>query len=221
MRDVLDSAVVEALQHAVGQTLPARDSDWARITELHVTHARTLFGVERCRRLTMLILSGCGPIDLGPLSGLTELECLVVRDSGLGSLDGIGDPPLIQLDLSRNLVTDLAPLLRMTRLQNVNTDGNPLSAESYEEVVPALRARGIRVTCSAPRDWQLTLRMRDAGLPYCCYRKAGGLRLNSPGLTHTDLPEFGHPVVHEDELEDLLTSDPARIHDLFARRAQM
>lgn len=221
MTDPLDPAIAEALEQAVGHALPVRDEEWGQITDLHITHARDLAGIEECRDLTMLILRGCDPVHLDQVAGLAKLEGLIVQDSGLVSLDGLGDPPLILLDVSRNLLTDLTPLLALTDLLNINTVGNPLTAKSYEQVIPALRERGALVTSSAPREWRLTVRMQAAGLPYCCYREAGELRLNSPGLGHTDLPEFGHPVVTEEELEGFLASDPAGIHKLFARRDRM
>jgi len=219
--DSVDPAIAAALERLVGHPLPVRDEEWAGIADLHVTHARDLAGIERCRDLTMLVLSGCGRIRLDPVAGLAKLEALVVNNSGLVSLDGLGEPPLILLDVSRNLLTDLTPLLAMSGLQSINTDGNPLSVESYDQVVPALRERGVRVSCSERVEWQLTLRMQAARLPYCCYRKRGELRLNSPGLGHTDRPEFGHPVVTVEELEGCLATDPAVIHELFARRERM
>lgn len=221
MGEPFDPAVVKALERAVGHVLPVRDEEWGQITDLHVKHARTLAGVERCQNLTMLILRGCDPVHLDQVAGLAKLEALIVQDSGLESLEGLGDLSLIQLDVSRNLLTDLTPALEMTGPENIDTAGNPLTAESYEQLIPALRERGMRVTCSGQREWRLTLRMQAAGLPYCCYRDVDQLRLNSPGLRQTDVPEAGHPVVTEEELEGFLESDPAGIHKLFARRDQM
>lgn len=221
MNEPFDPAVVKALQRALGHALPVQDDEWDGITDLHIKHARSLAGIERCQNLTMLILRGCDPVHLNQVAGLTQLRSLIVQDSRLESLEGLSKPPRLQFDVSQNLLTDLTPLLQMTGPENLDTAGNPLTAESYEQVIPALRERGMRVTCSAPEEWQLTLRMQAAGLPYCCYRDMDQLRLNSPGLGHTDMPEAGHPVVTEEELEDLLASDPAGIHKLFARRDEM
>ncbi|WP_405111799.1 hypothetical protein OG559_02285 [Micromonospora sp. NBC_01405] len=221
MAHPLDPAVAEALEQAAGHAPPLTAAEWEQITELHVTHARSLNMIANCRSLEMLIISGCDPVEVAPLADLSGLAALVVNNSGLVSLVGIERLPLLQIDVSRNLVEDLSPLLELPDAQNVNTDGNPLSVESYERIIPELRRRGVRVTCSERREWELTARMRDAGLPFCCYRKAGKLRLNSPGLRHTRLPEFGHPVVTEDELERLLAENPDGVYELFARRDQM
>lgn len=221
MAHPLDPAVAKALQQAAGHSPPLSDAEWEQITELHVAHARSLAGIARCRSLKMLILDGCDPVELGLLVGVTGLAALVVNNSGLVSLEGAERLPLLQIDVSRNLVEDLSPLLQLSDVQNVNTDGNPLSVDSYERIIPELRRRGARVTCSERREWQLTLRLRDAGLPFCCYRKRDKLRLNSPGLRHTELPELGHPVVTENELEELLAKNPDGIYELFARRDRM
>ncbi|SCF03114.1 hypothetical protein GA0074695_2985 [Micromonospora viridifaciens] len=217
----VDPAVAEALERAVGHGPPLTDAEWEQVTELHIAHARSLDGIARCRSLEMLILNGCDPVETGMLADLTGLAALVVNNSGLASLEGVEGLPLLQVDVSRNLVEDLSPLLKLSDVQNINVDGNPLSVESYERVIPELRRRGARVTCSERREWQLTLRLQEAGLPFCCYRKAGKVRLNSPGLRHTEVPEFGHPVVTENELERLLAENPDGVYELFARRDHM
>ncbi|SEQ94256.1 hypothetical protein [Actinokineospora terrae] len=221
MGGALDPAVAAAVEDAVGHALPARDDEWAGIGRLALSNARDLTGLRRCDGLELLVLLGCDPVDLTEVAELARLRSLVVRDSGLVSLAGLHALPLVRAELARNLVVDLGPLLDVTTLLGVSVEGNPLSDDSYERVIPALRARGVRVECSQPREWRLTRRLQDAGLPYCCYRDDSGLRLNSPGLRHTDQPEFGHPVVTEDELTSALASDPEQVHALFARRDDM
>ncbi|RLK54273.1 hypothetical protein [Actinokineospora cianjurensis] len=221
MADVCDPAVAAALEEAIGHALPVRDEEWASVPDLAISNARDLTGLGRCGGLELLVLLGCDAVDLTEVAGLTGLRSLVVRDSGLVSLAGLGAQPLLRAGLARNLVVDLGPLLDVTTLLDVSVEGNPLSDDSYERVIPELRARGVWVECSEPREWRLTRQLQNAGLPYCCYRDDSGLRLNSPGLRHTDTPEFGHPVVTEEELTSALASDPQQVHALFARRDDM
>jgi hypothetical protein len=218
MSQEFDSAVAEALESAVGHALPLGDAEWRKIKTLTIQHARDLTGIERCAEITMLLLLGCDAVDITMISRLTSLKSLVVTDSGLTSLDNMGDLPLMQVDISRNLVTDLAPLLDLRNVQSLYTIGNPLTVESYDEVLPELRSRGVYITASERSEWGLTLRMQEAGLPFICYRKHDVLRLASPGFRLTDLPDYGHSAVTEDELGRALDEDPQQIYQLFERQ---
>lgn len=221
MSQIFDPAVAGALESAAGHDLSLGDSEWRKIQELVIQHARDVTGIERCVRLTMLHLLGCDAVDITVISRLTYLDSLVINDSGLMSLDGMGDLPLIQFNIDRNLVTDLTPLLDLRNVQNLDTIGNPLTAESYEEVLPELRSRGMYITASKRSEWELTIRMQGAGLPFICYRKHGVLRLASPGFRLTERPNLGHSVVTEDELREALDEDPQRIYQLFDRKDQV
>ncbi|MFD1048920.1 hypothetical protein ACFQ1S_26985 [Kibdelosporangium lantanae] len=77
------------------------------------------------------------------------------------------------------------------------------------------------VTSSGRTEWELTLRMRAAGLPFTCYRSHDVLRLASPGFQLTELPNFGHSAVTEDELRRALDEDPQRVHRLWERKDQV
>lgn len=221
MSQTFDPTVVEALESAAGHGLPLKEAEWREIQELTIQHARDLTGVERCGGLTMLNLLGCGTVDIKVISRLTSLNSLVINDSGLTSLDGMGDLPLIQFSINRNLVTDLTPLLDLRNVQNLDAIGNPLTVESYEEVLPELRGRGMYITASERSEWELTARMYTAHLPFICYRSYGVLRLASPGFRLTELPDFGHSAVTEDELREALDEDPQRIYQLFERKDQL
>lgn len=213
-----DPEIIAALELAVGHPAPISDDELARVTHLHVTYARDLRGLDRLPALTLLILTGCDPVPVDKLAGLTGVDSLIINDSGLSSLDGLVGPPLIQLNVAQNLLVDLTPMLALTELIDVNVVGNPLSTASYETVLPALCDRGVMVACSEPADWRRAVRMREAGLPFSCYRDGGRLRLNSPGLSQATMPNFGHPVVTEEEIDGLLDTDPAGLYGVFARR---
>lgn len=221
MNQTFDPAVVKALESAVGHGLPLTDAEWLQIKELTVHHARDLTGIERCAELTSLFVLGCDAVDIRTFSRLTSLESLVVNDSGLTSLDGMDDLSLIQFDISQNLVTDLTPLLELRNVRNLDTIGNPLTVESYDEVLPELRSRGMYITASERSEWELTLRMQEAGLPFICYRADDVLRLASPGFRLTELPDYGHSAVTEDELRRALDEDPQQVYQLFERKDQI
>ncbi|GLY97768.1 hypothetical protein [Actinoplanes sp. NBRC 103695] len=198
--------------------LPANEAEWPALTKLAAMGVRDLAGIERCSSLEILSLSGCGDLDVGHLAGLPHLEVLEISDSGLTSIEGLaGHPRLGSFILSRNLVADLRPLLQMPSLGIVDVVGNPITDDSFHQVVPKLQAQGKFVQCSTRADWQLTLRLRAAGLPFSVYRTQGKLRLVSPGLDHTDSPAFGHVVVSAAEIDRLLTDDPAGVNALFAK----
>lgn len=221
MSNNFDPAVAEALESAAGHGLPFEDTVWRNIEELTIQHARHLTGIEKCTALTMLIVLGCDVVDIETISRLSSLETLVVTDSGLKTLAGMSDLPLLQFDISRNLVTDLTPLLDLRNVENLDTVGNPLTVESYEEVLPELRGRGMYITSSARSEWELTVRMQEAGLPFICYRTQGVLRLASPGFSLTERPNYGHSAVTEDELRGALDEDPQRVYRLFERKDQV
>jgi hypothetical protein len=221
MSQTFDPAVAEALEFAVGHAPPFTDTEWRKFKELTVQHARDLNGIERCTDLTSLLVLGCDTVDIRTISRLTSLESLVVTDSGLTSLAGMGNLSLIQFNISRTLVTDLTPLLDLRNVRNLDTVGNPLTVESYDGVLPELRSRGMYITSSERREWELTLRMQEACLPFICYRKHGVLRLASPGFRLTEFPNMGHSAVTEDELEKALDEDPQHVHRLWERKDQV
>ena len=131
------------------------------------------------RKLKRLWLAGSGLSDLSELSCLTGLERLWLADNAVedvGPLSGMRR--LAWLDLERNAVSDVAPLGRLralTRLRlgsNRVSDagplaaneglgegdvaglrGNPLSEESIQRHVPALRERGATVLAGLSSPW--------------------------------------------------------------------
>ena len=101
--------------------------------------------------LTVLDLSSNEIADLRPLAELTRLTKLSLYGNQVRDLSPLaGLKNLKEINLVRNKVSDLAPLLSDGDSE-IHVSGNPLSAESFDEHIPALRARGVRVTCSAIR----------------------------------------------------------------------
>ena len=102
-------------------------------------------------KLTVLDLSSNEITDLRPLAELTGLTKLSLYGNPVRDVSPLaGLKNLKELNLVHNKVSDLAPLLSDGD-SVFHLSGNPLSAESLDQHVPALRARGVRVACSAIR----------------------------------------------------------------------
>lgn len=191
------------------------------ITELHVSHATSLNGLRNFPALEVLILSGCDPVSLAELPHLDQLISLNIADSALRDLDGIERfPSLLVLDVQRNLLRDVSPLLDCTAT-NIAVSGNPLSRQSHEQVLPALTARRVRVSAAEPREWRLTCRMHAAGVPLSCWKSGSEHFLYAPGLGITAFPERNRIAVDVDQLEAVVARDPHELLTLFGRFAEV
>ena len=88
--------------------------------------------------------------DLSALEGLTSLTRLYLRSNAITDLTPLaGLTNLTLLDLSDNEITDISPLLSNAGLgqgAEIDLRRNPLSDESIHIQVPALTARGVKVT---------------------------------------------------------------------------
>ncbi|HEY9328471.1 MAG TPA: hypothetical protein VIS09_09590 [Streptomyces sp.] len=124
------------------------------------------------------------------------------------------------ISAERNKIQDLRPLLQCN-LGILDVAGNPLSEESYFEVIPKLVERGCKISCSQVREWRVTLRMQHSGIPLNCYEKEGEYYLCSPGLALTGAPEYDHPRIDIDEVESILARDATHLLPLFRKRGGM
>ncbi|MFE4372656.1 hypothetical protein ACFRMN_31365 [Streptomyces sp. NPDC056835] len=213
----VDRAIEEAISRQLGG-----DGNWSTeqlesLTVLHVSHARELEGLLLCPNLEGLILVGCELTSLRALPLLESLVSLTVEDSSLVDLSGIESFELYTLRVARNFIRELAPLLNQARLKRADLRGNPLSEQAYTVAIPKLLSRGVDITSSAAREWHLTRRLHDSGLPFSFYRATDGYRLSRPGLSLTERPEADHPIVEPDELERLLANSLGAVEDLFDR----
>ncbi|MEV6165370.1 hypothetical protein AB0L71_26280 [Streptomyces sp. NPDC052052] len=195
-----------------------RRDDSETITELHVSHAKSLAGLANFPDLEILILAGCDPVAPKTLPDLGRLLSLRIHDSGLRDIEGMDKfPGLRILSLPRNRIQDVSPLLNCN-LASLEITGNPLSQDSYEMVLPELMRRGCNVSRSQEREWRASLRIREANIPLSCYRNNGRYYLCSPGLEITGSPDTDHPEIRIDEVEDLLDRDPNVLLELFRQR---
>ncbi|WP_162890070.1 leucine-rich repeat domain-containing protein [Streptomyces olivoreticuli] len=194
----------------------------ADISYLKVRHARAYAGLEECRALRFLILVGCGASTIPPLEPHRSLIQLAVSDSDLRTVGGIEvAQELHTLDLPRNFIEDLSPLLGCPQLQSLDVRGNPLSDETYRDVLPELQRRGVKMVVPTVQERDLMVRMRSISLPYSYYRMEESYRLSRPGLGLTDMPEADHIKIGPDELSRLVAADREALASIFERKDLM
>ena len=88
---------------------------------------------------------GRGILDLTGLESLKNLQTLRLGSNGASDLTPLADLPLGVIDLSDNLVSDVSPLVGLMYLRTLDLDRNPLSEESLNVHIPALRSKGVDV----------------------------------------------------------------------------
>src|SRR5262245_59194358 len=94
-----------------------------------------LVGLEKCRELAALDLSGNKIAGLAPLKDLARLQSLTLSDNQIEDLTPLGGIAALQyLELSRNRVKDLRPLQALTNLSALY-----LSQNQVVDAAPVLR----------------------------------------------------------------------------------
>ena len=100
--------------------------------------------------LTQLDLSGNAISDVSALGSLESLTQLYLHYNAIEDVSALGSlESLERLDLSGNRIADVTPLVG-AGIDVVGLRGNPLSADSIERHVPALRDAGMTVVAGWP-----------------------------------------------------------------------
>src|SRR5947209_4288507 len=87
-----------------------------------------LSGIEACKNLEYLYLSGSPVADLRPLSKLTKLQSISIRGGKVQDLSPLAMLTRLEyLDLTGNHVADLKPLAGLSQLESLHLDGNQIS----------------------------------------------------------------------------------------------
>ncbi|MEH0573805.1 MULTISPECIES: hypothetical protein [Streptomyces] len=219
---LLEPQVEEAVQRRLQRNPPYSDDDLAQLDTLAVLFPRDLGDLARFPMLKTLRVVGYPGRDLAALAGHPQLASLSVRFSALADVSAVQTLPMIRrLKLPLNAIEDISALRSgLPKLREVDLTGNPLSEESYRELVPELRQR-VRetVTVSEEREWQITRKLYAAGVPFDYFRQGNTYLLCRPGLEFTDKPNASHAEIGPDELEAVLQRGPEEVHKLFAREA--
>ncbi|MEU3963192.1 hypothetical protein AB0F42_25855 [Streptomyces buecherae] len=210
-----DPELQTAIAAEIGEPHSWTTQKLTSIVFLHVRHARSLDGLAFCPGVKILVLTGCDPVSMSSLVHLDRLASLTIAHCNISSISGIEELKLTAFRLTCGFVEDVSPLTGLANLLNVQITGNPLTEASYRRVLPSLQERGVLIDSPKDREWHLTRRLREAGLPYVYYESARGGRLARPGLEMTERPEADHPAVDPLHLEQLLSTTPSRITEFF------
>jgi len=101
--------------------------------------------------LFQLDASGLGIVSLQGIEYCSHLEILALRSNAITEISSLEHlTSLDNLDLRNNQITDVAALVANPGIGKgnfVKLEGNPLSEAAYLEQVPALRERGVNVSC--------------------------------------------------------------------------
>ena len=101
-------------------------------------------------RLEELRLGGNEIVDVSPLASLTRLEHLELGGNEIVDVSPLTSLPTLRwLNLSGNKIQDIGPLVANPGLgkgDTIRLRGNPLSDQALNEQIPALKARGVKVT---------------------------------------------------------------------------
>ncbi|MYD97963.1 MAG: hypothetical protein F4X98_11335 [Gammaproteobacteria bacterium] len=156
-------------KESLGEHIPTLESWGVRVTadpKLHIADAAlealiaqtvawraTLVDSEitwqTMRQFRRLAAYGRGISDLVGLEAATGLTELYLGSNAVTDVSALSGLPLLKwVDLSDNLISDIAPLVENNNFaddDSVTLNGNPLTEESVNSHIPALLARGVHV----------------------------------------------------------------------------
>lgn len=100
-------------------------------------------GIEYCRNVRVLNLSGNDIGNIYDLQYLTQLEELYAADNNIRDIESIEELDNLEIvDLSGNDIEDISPLLKMSGLKFVNIRNNPVNDKA---VIEKLEVAGVIV----------------------------------------------------------------------------
>ncbi len=103
--------------------------------ELAYSGIETLDGVEYCKHIVTLDLSGNKIEDISGLWNLNKLEELYLADNQIGFIDALSNLYKLRvIDLSGNQIDDVSSLFELENLEYVNLIGNPVPASQIENL---------------------------------------------------------------------------------------
>ncbi|MYA68958.1 leucine-rich repeat domain-containing protein [Candidatus Poribacteria bacterium] len=102
--------------------------------------------LKELTKLEALALGNNAIVDVSPLKELTELKWLELNDNAIVDISPLkGLTKLEEFFLYNNAIVDVSPLKGLTELKSLLLEDNPLSQESVEIHIPAIKANGTTV----------------------------------------------------------------------------
>jgi hypothetical protein len=208
-----------------GQATP---EECALITEpLRISGASDLTGIEQFANVDAVELLGCDLAALDDIAKMPKLRTLRVLCTSLRDLAALRRcETLVELELNYTLVEDLSPLLELPSLHWLRLFGNPLSRDSYDELLPKIAQRVMAlwrkppiVEVSPRSEWEVARKIRDAGLPiaFGALPRTGVVNIVKPGRGGegrvVDFLEAGFEFVDKVVREDPKFADHDMFHD--------
>lgn len=188
--DFEDTTTVHALEHEREATFPDEnlemvirriigksegtiyESDLEGITNLDAPgrNIADLSGIEHCSDLEVINLYHNKVSDLTPISNLTKLRELDLSFNQIEDLMPLAElPDLERIDLSGNRISDISVLAVNPGLgegDEIDLRGNPLSRDTYKNIIPILESKGVNLLYDAKKiyfvDPNLEAVMREA-----------------------------------------------------------
>ena len=114
---------------------------------LEKTNVSDVSPLATLTNLRILELSDTNVSDISPLANLPNLEKLYISDTNVSDISPLANlPNLTHLGLGFTQVWDVAPLANFPKLEWLGLFGCPLNAAAYDTHIPALQAKGVRVS---------------------------------------------------------------------------
>jgi hypothetical protein len=218
-----DAAISEEIFRKLRQEPPYAPTDLEEVSRLILSkrmwghELQTLSDLRHLTGLRSLYLENVCGVDFAPVFEHPSLTRLLIEKSDLSRLEGLQS--LVQLEdltVSWNFIEDISPILEMPVLESLEIYGNPLTPESYYEILPQLEDRFGNVYCDDEETWKLQRRMWEQG-HRACFGNEAHYRLIVPELCCRLKKSFAVRIEPE-ELEAELAREGADIEEIAERR---
>ncbi len=220
MVEFRDPGLTESIARDIGAPPPFRKETLEQIDLLIVERARSLEGICTLKNLKKLSVVKTPLKTLSFLQQCRQLKRLTVRES---LLEDISETRLLSVcntfEFIRSRVRDLTPLLDAESGMIFNLRGNPLSDESYRDILPRLEEGALEVTFDTEDIWQLNRRLDEQGVPaaFSAHHEDGHRLVPLTDDLQFDQKEFVYAVISPNELAAELDKSEIDLAGLIER----
>ena len=161
-----DQAIESQLRRSIGHGSPFLEDELASVCGTFRVHfcRRLEEGLRYLKNVTYFRLNYGNFTDVSGLQKIPDWPDIQIARTNLDNLHWLkGHSGLEMLIADFGFIEDISPLLDLPNLKLVQLQGNPLSEESYYEVLPELEERVNVVDYSEEPIWKLQRRMWEAG----------------------------------------------------------